>query len=53
MSKGNHGTVQAFLEEVSAVLEAMHATLGRMTEKCDPYIYYQRYVRLEVAATAP
>ncbi len=34
--------VIAKLHEVAASLEAMLGTLTRMTEKCDPYIYYTR-----------
>jgi indoleamine 2,3-dioxygenase len=34
--------LQDFLATVQTSIEAMHATLTRMPEWCDPYIYYQR-----------
>ena len=30
------------LETISRTLDKMHAILGRMQERCDPYIYYHR-----------
>ena len=34
--------LQGYLATVRTAIEAMHATLKRMPEWCDPYIYYQR-----------
>ena len=36
------GALTARLEEVAAALEAMLASLRRMPERCDPYIYFSR-----------
>ncbi|MFQ3611752.1 MAG: hypothetical protein SNJ72_09710, partial [Fimbriimonadales bacterium] len=35
-------TLTQSLEQVATTLEAMYATLARMPEACDPYIYYNR-----------
>lgn len=35
-------TVEHALHELAATLQAMHALLLRMPERCDPYIYYHR-----------
>ena len=42
---GNVEGVEQSLQAVAAGLRGMSATLQRMTEKCDPHIYYER-VRL-------
>ena len=34
--------VAAFLSEASTMLRDMQATLERMGERCDPYVYYHR-----------
>lgn len=39
---GDVGSLTARLEEVAASLEAMLASLRRMPERCDPYIYFHR-----------
>jgi indoleamine 2,3-dioxygenase len=39
------GTAGAALHDVAATLRAMQATLGRMGERCDPYVYYHRVRR--------
>lgn len=36
------GSLQASLETAAAGIESMHGVLSRMTEYCDPYIYYNR-----------
>lgn len=36
------GALTAALETVAGALREMHATLSRMTERCDPYIYFHR-----------
>lgn len=41
-ARGDAGAVLRGLQEVSGALKEMQTTLGRMGEKCDPYIYYQR-----------
>jgi indoleamine 2,3-dioxygenase len=35
-------TLITHLQTVGDTLQTMHDTLGRMTERCDPYIYYHR-----------
>ncbi|HEX4248955.1 MAG TPA: hypothetical protein VH008_13915, partial [Pseudonocardia sp.] len=42
---GDLDTAATQLRTVAASLDAMHDTLARMPERCDPYIYYNR-VRL-------
>ncbi len=39
---GDAALLQSLLHQVEASLQAMCATLRRMTERCDPYIYYHR-----------
>ncbi len=39
---GDAALLSARLEEVASALEAMLATLRRMPERCDPYVYFQR-----------
>lgn len=39
---GDATALAARLEEVADALEAMLATLRRMTERCDPYVYFHR-----------
>ena len=39
---GDAATLSARLEEVAGALEAMLATLRRMPERCDPYMYFHR-----------
>jgi len=39
---GDAAQLGARLEEVAGALEAMLATLRRMPERCDPYIYFHR-----------
>lgn len=34
--------VTTSLQEISAIIKVMLASLARMTEKCDPYIFYHR-----------
>ncbi|MDQ7030167.1 MAG: indoleamine 2,3-dioxygenase [Ardenticatenia bacterium] len=38
----NTAALVTHLEAIAAGLEAMTETLGRMPERCDPYIYYHR-----------
>ncbi len=40
--RGNIRALTRQLETVAHTLEAMYATLARMPEACDPYIYYNR-----------
>jgi indoleamine 2,3-dioxygenase len=35
-------TISAHLQTIGDTLQTMHDILGRMTEHCDPYIYYHR-----------
>lgn len=37
-----HGHLADALEDVADTVESMVSTLGRMKERCDPYIYYMR-----------
>ncbi|MBI5440523.1 MAG: hypothetical protein HY900_04845 [Deltaproteobacteria bacterium] len=39
---GDARALEAELGEVARALEAMDATLDRMPERCDPYVYYHR-----------
>jgi indoleamine 2,3-dioxygenase len=39
---GEDERLQALLSQVESSVRAMHATLSRMPEWCDPYIYYHR-----------
>ncbi|TMA31601.1 MAG: hypothetical protein E6J87_15300 [Deltaproteobacteria bacterium] len=41
-SRGDGAALTARLEEVAAALEAMLASLRRMPERCDPYVYFTR-----------
>jgi indoleamine 2,3-dioxygenase len=41
-SRGDAATLTARLEEVASAVEAMLATLRRMPERCDPYVYFSR-----------
>jgi indoleamine 2,3-dioxygenase len=41
-SEGNGGVLSEALSAVAGALERMNATLLRMPENCDPYIYYHR-----------
>jgi indoleamine 2,3-dioxygenase len=41
-SRGDGAMLSARLEEVAFALEAMLATLRRMPERCDPYVYFTR-----------
>jgi indoleamine 2,3-dioxygenase len=40
--EGDAERLEALLNEVDSSLRAMHATLRRMPEWCDPYVYYHR-----------
>ena len=40
--EGDAERLEALLTQVDSSLRAMHATLRRMPERCDPYIYYHR-----------
>jgi indoleamine 2,3-dioxygenase len=40
--RGQAEELQAFLTQVESALHSMHATMLRMPEHCDPYIYYHR-----------
>jgi indoleamine 2,3-dioxygenase len=42
MASGDCATVERHLDEIAVALEAMNATLRRMPEYCDPYIYFHR-----------
>ena len=42
VARGNGAALTARLEEVACALEAMLATLRRMPERCDPYVYFTR-----------
>jgi len=39
---GDASATSAVLEELAADLVALNATLARMPEKCDPYVYFNR-----------
>jgi indoleamine 2,3-dioxygenase len=41
-SRGEAAALIARLEEVAGAVEAMLATLRRMPERCDPYVYFSR-----------
>ena len=42
VTRGEDATVAYALHEVAATLQTLHDLLGRMEERCDPYIYYHR-----------
>ena len=42
VSDDEAGAMERHLQNIAAVLEGMYTTLTRMTERCDPYIYYNR-----------
>ena len=42
-AQGDEEGLEDRLAAVAAALQRMQALLGRMREKCDPHIYYQRY----------
>jgi indoleamine 2,3-dioxygenase len=42
-AEGDWAGVETGLGEVVAALRRMRGLLGRMPERCDPYIYYNRY----------
>jgi indoleamine 2,3-dioxygenase len=41
-SRGDGAALTTRLEEVASAIEAMLATLRRMPERCDPYVYFSR-----------
>ena len=41
-SKNDKAELARALQDLSKALESMHATLARMPQGCDPYIYYRR-----------
>jgi indoleamine 2,3-dioxygenase len=42
VAAGDSSALETRLRTIHAALEAMHATLLRMPENCDPYIYFHR-----------
>ena len=42
VTQGEDAAVAYALHEVAATLQTLHDLLGRMEERCDPYIYYHR-----------
>ena len=42
VARGDGAALTARLEEVAGALEAMLASLRRMPERCDPYVYFTR-----------
>ena len=50
--RGDVDGVAVGLRTIASVLQTMQATLSRMEEKCDPYIYYHRRVRRSVTRTS-
>ncbi|MEW6301282.1 MAG: hypothetical protein AB1671_26705 [Thermodesulfobacteriota bacterium] len=42
VAEGREQTVEQALAAIASVLEQIYATLRRMPERCDPYIYYRR-----------
>jgi len=42
VSEGDVAPLERHLETITSALAGMYATLLRMTERCDPYIYYNR-----------
>ena len=42
VTEGDDPALESHLQTIAATLQTMHDLLGRMPERCDPYIYYHR-----------